>query len=108
MEKEKEKIQELVNKMAANLLEQGIILSEAVKKQVCEDLCKDASSSIRAEQRTLVKREVGLLFSGLEKHFTCKSEVLFFVFGILDSFSGICLKRRFGRLDFKNILKTAI
>lgn len=69
MEKEKEKIQELVNKMAANLLEQGIILSEAVKKQVCEDLCKDASSSIRAEQRTLVKREVGLLFSGLEKHF---------------------------------------
>ena len=69
MEKEKEKIQELVNKMSANLLEQGIILSEAVKKQVCEDLCKDASSSIRAEQRTLVKREVGLLFSGLEKHF---------------------------------------
>ncbi len=69
MEKEKEKIQELVNKMAANLLEQGIILSEAVKKQVCEDLCKDALSSIRAEQRTLVKREVGLLFSGLEKHF---------------------------------------
>lgn len=69
MKKEKEKIQELVNKMAANLLEQGIILSEAVKKQVCEDLCKDASSSIRAEQRTLVKREVGLLFSGLEKHF---------------------------------------
>lgn len=69
MGKEKEKIQELVNKMAANLLEQGIILSEAVKKQVCEDLCKDASSSIRAEQRTLVKREVGLLFSGLEKHF---------------------------------------
>ena len=69
MEKEKEKIQELVNKMASNLLEQGIILSEAVKKQVCEDLCKDALSSIRAEQRTLVKREVGLLFSGLEKHF---------------------------------------
>lgn len=69
MGKEKEKIQELVNKMASNLLEQGIILSEAVKKQVCEDLCKDASSSIRAEQRTLVKREVGLLFSGLEKHF---------------------------------------
>ena len=69
MGKEKEKIQELVNKMASNLLEQGIILSEAVKKQVCEDLCKDALSSIRAEQRTLVKREVGLLFSGLEKHF---------------------------------------